>query len=77
MGTFVGLDFFQKFGHTRTDVVHLNAITPSQTNQKMLAIRGTKNIGWHRANLGARLQCLTDQINGHQLIAVLHSRPYG
>ena len=72
MGALTCLDQLDQFGLTGADVVHLDPIAAGQPNQQEFVVRRAKHIGWHGTGGGSPLEGLTGQVDGHQLITVLH-----
>ena len=76
MRTFASLNQFNFFSGVFRHVINLNAITACETNQQCLIVRRDKHISGHGARFHAPLDGLGVQINGDQLIAVLHGGPH-
>ena len=76
MRTFASLNQFNFFSGVFRHVINLNAITAGETNQQCLIVRRDKHISGHGARFHAPLDGLGVQINGDQLIAVLHGGPH-
>ena len=75
MGAFACLNFFDFFARSVGDVIHLDTITPCQTNQDGFVVGRAKHIGRHRACFDTPLDRLGGQVDSHQFIAVLHGGP--
>ena len=72
MGALAGLDELDKLRLAGAQVIDLDAVAAGQADQQELVIWRTKHIGRQGAGFASPFEGLGGQVNGHQLVAVLH-----
>ena len=68
-----GGDGFNKLGRSSAHVVHLHPLAARHAYQEQLVVRRAKHVSGQRAGFNAPLDGLGSQVDGDQLVALLHA----